>query len=246
MIAIISPAKNMRQASIEELELTTPEYIDEAQEIVDIIKEYSPWELESFFRVNPKIALEAFHNYQAWEKDKKGFAALLSYHGLQYKNIGVDDFTLEDFYFANKSLRILTGLYGILKPTDGILPYRLEMQTKLPVGEKHLYGFWEDKLYKSLYRESVPVINLASKEYSKAIEPYLNALDKLIDIDFKVNRNGKLRTIATLAKIARGQMVRYIIRNRLTKPQELKDFSWDGYQFMPGLSYENKYVFVKR
>jgi hypothetical protein len=245
MIAIISPAKNMREANFNGLNYSTPTYIKEANYIVETLKKYNPWELESLFKVNPNIAIEAFVNYGNWREKPLGSAALLSYHGLQYKNIGVEDFTKDDLYFAKQSLRILSGLYGILKPTDEISPYRLEMQTKLMIEGRDLYEFWGDKIYKELYKEGLPVINLASKEYSKIIEKYLTPRDCFITIDFKIYRNKKYRTIATSAKMARGQMVRWIIKNRLAEPEQLKSFTWDGYKFIQGLSYNNKYVFVQ-
>ncbi len=245
MIAIISPAKNMRQVFLQGVTLSTPKYIQKAKKLVEILKEYNPWELESLLKINPNLGLKAFEDYQKWGRDKRKIAALLAYDGLQYKNIQPEDFTLEKFVFASKHLRILSGLYGLLKPTDGIYPYRLEMQTKLQVEEKNLYGFWGDLLYRDLFQENLPVINLASKEYSKAIEAYLKPHDKFITIEFKICRGKKLKTIATSAKMARGQMVRYMIKNRLKDPEQLKNFSWDGYEFIPGLSYDNKYVFVQ-
>ncbi|MCR1897881.1 peroxide stress protein YaaA [Irregularibacter muris] len=246
MIAIISPAKNMRQASLQGLKTSTPDYIENTKQLVEILKKYNPWELESLLKINPDLALEAFENFQQWDADKKGVAALLAYHGLQYKNINPEDFTIEDFRFADEHIRILSGLYGKIKPTHGILPYRLEMQTKLMIQGENLYGFWGDRLYRDLFKHNLPVINLASKEYSKAIERYLKPHDQFITIEFKVYRKEKLRTIATSAKMARGQMIRYIVKNRLECLSQLKNFNWNGYEFISGLSYENKYVFVQK
>ncbi|WP_313133195.1 peroxide stress protein YaaA [Anaerocolumna sp.] len=245
MKVIISPAKNMRVVTRENRILTDPQYINKTKQLASILKEYPPFELESLMHVNSKLAMETFVDLQNWTVNKQDTPALLAYHGLQYKNIDPDTFTKEDFEFAGETIRILSGLYGMLKATDKVCPYRLEMQCKLDINGKNLYGFWNGLLYEELFQNQEIVINLASKEYSSVIEPYLLPFDRMITCDFKIMKGGKLRTLATEAKMARGQMVRYIIKNRITKPEKLKGFSWNDYYFETLESRENRYTFIK-
>lgn len=245
MKVIISPAKNMRVITGEDLTLTSPKYINQAKYLVNILKEYTPFELESLMHINPKLAMETFVDFQNWSEQNQETPALLAYHGLQYMNIAPDTFSSEDFEFADETVRILSGLYGMVKASDKVCPYRLEMQCKLDIEGKNLYGFWGDTLYKELFQNQEVVINLASKEYSSVVEPYLSPFDRMITCDFKVMKGGKLRTLATEAKMARGQMVRYIIKNRITNPEALKEFSWNDYYFEPLQSLENKFTFIR-
>lgn len=245
MKVIISPAKNMRVVTSDNLMLTNPQYINQAKQLVCILKEYTPFELESLMHINSKLAMETFVDLQNWIVNKQDTPALLAYHGLQYKNIEPDTFTKEEFEFAGETIRILSGLYGILKATDKVSPYRLEMQCKVDINGKNLYRFWSNLLYEELFQNQEIVINLASKEYSSVIEPYLLPFDRMITCDFKVMKGGKLRTLATEAKMARGQIVKYIIKNRITNPEKLKEFSWNDYYFETLESTENRYTFIK-
>ena len=132
-----------------------------------------------------------------------------------------------------------------MRPLDGIQPYRLEMGCKLQFDGKNLYQFWGDKLYRALFEQGDTVLNLASKEYSKAITPYLQPKDRWITCEFLTYRKGKLATVATSAKMARGQMARFIVQNHITAPENVQAFSWDGYAFAAEQSKEDCYVFVK-
>lgn len=245
MKVIISPAKNMRIVKKEEIILTNPLYIKQAKQLVSILKQNTPYELESLMHINTKLAMETYVDFQNWTEKKQETPALLAYHGLQFKNIDPDTFTKEDFEFASETVRILSGLYGILKAFDQVCPYRLEMQCKLDIDGKNLYGFWGDSIYKELFQDKEMVINLASKEYSSVVEPYLIPSDRMITCDFKIMKSGKLRTLATEAKMARGQMVRYIIKNHINNPKALKEFSWNDYFFDPLQSLGNKFTFIK-
>jgi cytoplasmic iron level regulating protein YaaA (DUF328/UPF0246 family) len=235
----------MRVITGENRTLTNPKYINQAKYLVSMLKKYTPFELESLMHINPKLAMETFVDFQNWSEQKQETPALLAYHGLQYMNIAPDTFSREDFKFAGETVRILSGLYGIVKASDKVCPYRLEMQCKVDIDGKNLYGFWGDTLYKELFQNQEVVINLASKEYSSAVEPYLLPFDRMITCDFKVMKGGKLKTLATEAKMARGQMVRYIIKNHITDPEALKKISWNDYYFEPVKSMENRYTFVK-
>lgn len=247
MLVIISPAKNMRAVQMDGLPFTLPAFGEEALFLARKIQQLSPWQLESLMKINPSLALKAFEDFAAFPSGGAGTAALLAYYGLQYKNIDPLSLTLEDFAFAKEHLRILSGLYGVLRPTDAVLPYRLEMQCKTPFlsQEKNLYQFWGSRLHQHLFHSGQPVLNLASAEYAKAVSPFLSSQNTMVTCDFMVHKLGKLRVLATSAKMARGQMVRWIIQNRITRIEQVQGFCWDGYCFVPRLSTPCRFVFVQ-
>ena len=249
MIAIISPAKNMRNLKIDNI---NPQIIGkeryftkETDEIIRVLKDLTPWDIQSLMKVNEKIALQSYAYFQDFNFNDKGVCGLLAYDGLVFKNIKAEDFTKEDFDYANKHIRILDAFYGMVNPLDDILPYRLEMQYPIKIQGNNLYKFWDDKIYNKLYSEDNVIVNLASEEYAKTVRRFLNEEDIFIDIDFKVNKDGKLKTLATLAKMARGQMVKYIIENKIDNPEDLKNFNFNSFKFCSNLSTPRKFVFIK-
>ena len=156
-------------------------------------------------------------------------------------------FETEMFHYVQEHLRILSGFYGILKPMDGVTPYRLEMQAKLELnGAKNLYAYWGDRLYKELRDSSGIIVNLASKEYSKCIEKYLQAEDSYITCNFFEEVQGKLVQKGVYCKMARGEMVRFMAENRIEKPEEIKQFAVMGYRFSEELSSKKEYVFLRK
>ena len=250
MISIISPAKNMRNLKIDNIK---PKiygkyrlFTEETKEIIKELRNLTPWDIPSIMKVNEKIAFQSYAYFQDFNFDEEGVCGLLAYDGLVFKNIKAEEFTSEDFDFAHNHVRILDAFYGIVNPLDGVLPYRLEMQYKININDKNLYKFWDNKLYKKLYSEDNVIVNLASEEYAKAVRTFLDKDDIFIDIDFKIHRDGKLKTMATWAKMARGQMIKYIVENRINNPEDLKDFTFNGYKFDTTLSTDKKYVFVKQ
>ena len=249
MIAIISPAKNMRNLKIDNI---NPQIIGkeryftkETDEIIRVLKDLTPWDIQSLMKVNEKIALQSYAYFQDFNFNDKGVCGLLAYDGLVFKNIKAEDFTKEDFDYANKHIRILDAFYGMVNPLDDILPYRLEMQYPIKIQGNNLYKFWDDKIYKKLYSEDNVIVNLASEEYAKTGRRFLNEEDIVRDIVFKVNKDGKLKTLATLAKMARGQMVKYIIENKIDNPEDLKDFTFNSFKYCSNLSTSKKFVFIK-
>ena len=147
--------------------------------------------------------------------------------------------------YIQKNLRILSGFYGVLKPFDGVTPYRLEMQAKLSVqGKKDLYDFWGERLYRELTDGDHLILNLASKEYAKAVEKYLTPEDRFITVEFGERKDGKVKQKATLAKMARGEMVRFMAENNIQDPEEIKAFHELGFSFEGMLSDEKKFVFI--
>ena len=144
-------------------------------------------------------------------------------------------------------LRILSGFYGLLRPFDGVVPYRLEMQAQLVVGTyRDLYAFWGARLYQSLTKEDRVIINLASREYSQCIEKYITPEDEFITVEFGELADGKVRQKGTLAKMARGEMVRFLAENNICRPEGMKEFHGLGFSYCSDLSDTEKYVFLKR
>lgn len=173
--------------------------------------------------------------------------AILSYEGIAYQYMDPAVFEYGHFDYIQEHLRILSAFYGSLKPMDGVTPYRLEMQAKAIIGNtKNLYEYWGDLLYKDVRDESGIIINLASKEYSKCIEKYLSAEDTYITIVFCEFSDGRLVTKGTYAKMARGEMVRYMAENCIENPIEIKCFNRLGYIYRDDLSSETEYVFERR
>lgn len=245
MKVIISPAKKMKIVYDENKKITEPVFYKKAAVLAKKLRKLDPMEIEHIMKVNPKIAMEAFIYYNDFFDFKHEIPAILSYNGLQYTHIKAEDFSDEEAEFANETLRIVSGLYGILKPYDGICPYRLEMQCKLDINGKNLYKYWSNNIYKELFKDKEEVINLASGEYSKVVSPYLKDKDRFITVDFKCNHKGKIRTLPTEAKTLRGEMSRYIVKNKIKSSKELKDFTYEGYKYSSERSGKDKYIFLK-
>lgn len=245
MIAFLAPAKNMQPGALPKGIPSRPRYPEETGKILKVIKEYQPWQFERLLKLSPELAWEAFARYQDFNPKLPGVPALLAYKGLAYLHLNAQDFTAGDFDFAEGSIRIASALYGLLSPRDGIQPYRLELRCKLMVEGKSLYRFWGDTVYRDLFASGSAVINLASREYAQLILPFLNPADRFITCDFLTPVRGKLRTLPSRAKMARGEMARFIVKNRLQEPEELKSFSRDGYRFAEGMSTANRLVFIQ-
>lgn len=245
MIGIISPAMNMRIEERPEISLSEPHMMEKAERIYEELKRLQPWEIQNLMKVNDKIALQAFLDFQDWKKGD-GAGAVFAYDGLVFKNIDAGHMTEDQWEYLNRHVRILSGLYGVLKPFDRIRPYRLEMASPLKIDGRNLYRFWGSDLAEEIFKTGEPVINLASEEYAKAIRKYREPADRWIDIEFLTRRNGKLRTITAWAKMARGRMARFMAERQADDPEELKEFEFQGYEFEEALSTEQKFVFVSR
>ena len=244
IIVILSPAKNMNIKNFEQFPFEKPIFYEDTKQIFKTLNNIEPQDIESIMKVNKEIAFKTFCNFKDFNIDKKQGHALKCYDGLVFKHIGVEDFNNEDIIFANNVIRILSGFYGVLKPLTYIQPYRLEMGCKISINNnKNLYKFWNDKIYNEIIKTNQPIINLASKEYSKTITPFLKSNDTFINIDFLTFKNGKYKTVATSAKMARGQMTRYIIKNKIKNIEQLKDFYYDNYQYNEHLSNETNIIF---
>lgn len=255
MITLISPAKTLDFASpITVKETSKPLFMEEASEVMDILKELSPEDIAELMHISIKLAEENFFRFQNWNQslDKNTRQAVLAFAGDVYKGLEPYSFTEEDIEFAQDNLRILSGLYGILRPRDLIKPYRLEMGIKLKNSKgENLYKFWTERITSYLNEEiknheDKAIINLASEEYSKAINfQHLHKDTKVIAPVFKEYRGGKYKIISIFAKKARGRMASYIIKNRIRNTEDIKKFNIDGYEFNKELSSENIWIFSR-
>lgn len=249
MIVFISPAKGFN--NIESTGNELPIFYKDTKKIISRLKRLNQTEISNLMKVNKEISKLNYNRYKSFKIDTNGMPAILAYDGLQYKNMMPSTFSIQELNFSNEHIRILSGLYGILKPLDSIYPYRLEMQTKLDVKNyNNLYEFWGDKLYKELEKDSSGVIiNLSSDEYSKCIKKYVSDNVKFISCSFKVNKNGKMIVHSTSSKTARGQMVNFIVKNNIDDYEKLKEFNEDGYKFVEEVATEKsniiEYVFYK-
>lgn len=246
MKIIISPAKKMRVQSDIMEETGLPVFWEDAMQIRDILKQLSMEELKNLYRANDAITKENYMRLQTMKLDSGLTPAVLSYVGLQYQSMAPDIFTAEEWNYVGDHLRILSGFYGILNARDGVTPYRLEMQAKLSVaGKKDLYDYWGPRLYDRLTEDGDRVIiNLASKEYSRAVEPWLKEGDTYITCIFGTEICGKIKVKATAAKMARGEMVRFMAAKDINDPEQIKAFDHLGYHYREEYSSEKEFVFM--
>lgn len=254
MIAILAPAKKMdfQSTCLQSGHEVDPLFQEQTDVLVRHFTSMDKESIRMMMNVSPAIAGQTytwFTEFSSGKKKDRTRPAMFAYKGDTYKGLSAETFTQDDLVFAEDHLRILSGLYGLLTPSARIEPYRLEMGLKLPsIYNGRLSGFWKkavtDELNHSFsQRTNKTLVNLASAEYLAAIDKkQLNAT--ILNVVFKQKRDHKLKTIGTLAKKARGMMASFLVKERITEPQTLKQFDQDGYVFQPGLSDMNIYVFV--
>ena len=246
MKIILSPAKKMKVDTDSITPVELPEFIDKTTEILSWLTAKSREELKTIWKCNDKIAEQNFNRLENMDLWRRLTPAVLSYEGIAFQYMAPSVFEDRQFEYVQNHLRILSAFYGVLKPMDGVTPYRLEMQAKVGIGDsKNLYEYWGDLLYRSVVDKSRIIINLASKEYSKCIEKYLTPQDRYITIVFCELSGDKLVTKGTYAKMARGEMVRYMAENNIENPMDIKKFNRLGYSFRSDLSSDSKYVFER-
>jgi cytoplasmic iron level regulating protein YaaA (DUF328/UPF0246 family) len=252
MIAILSPAKTLDfDSPLREGPSTEPRFVEESDRLIRKLRSLSKRKLSALMNLNKDLTELNAMRYQEWSPDfDPAYArpALHAFSGEVYRGLGASSLTNADLEYAQHHLRILSGLHGLLRPADRIRPYRLEMGTTLPVGRtKNLYGFWGEKITQALNEDlassGTPVlVNLASAEYAKAIQmSKINA--KVITPVFKEFKAGEYKVVMTYAKHARGAMARYLVKERIEHPEDLKDF--DAYQYAEPLSSDTEWVFVR-
>jgi len=248
MKIIISPAKtfSILDRSLENIKKTEPIFPKQTKKLITELQKISQENLEKLMKISPKIAELNLARYQDWEKNnlKRRQSALGIFDGDVYRGLQVENFSQENWQTAQEKLLILSGLYGILRPLDLIQPYRLEMGTRLKIDEiKNLYELWQPLLIQYFSQEKDEIIiNLASQEYSKAIQ-FEKISQQIITPVFKTWKNNQWKIIAIHAKRARGLMANFIIKNNLKNINDLQKFSQENYNFLPKESTKNELVF---
>ena len=246
MKIILSPTKKMITDTDSIAPVGLPELLDKTTEILSWLQGKSKEELKAIWKCNDKIAEQNFHRLEYMDIYHMLTPAVLSYEGIAFQYMAPSVFEDRQFEYIQDRLRILSAFYGVLKPMDGVTPYRLEMQAKIGIGDaRNLYEYWGDILYASVIDNSRIIINLASKEYSKCIEKHLTSLDHYITITFCELSGDKLVTKGTYAKMARGEMVRYMAENNIEDPMDIQKFDRIGYSIRADLSSDNEYVFER-
>ena len=248
MKIIISPAKKMNIDTDVFGHTDLPVFLSRTRELMEHMKGLSFSEAKKLWGCNDKIAKQNFERYASMDLERCLTPAIISYEGIQYQYLAPMVLSEKGLSYVQKHLRILSGFYGILKPFDGVTPYRLEMQAKASVnGFKDLYDYWGDSLYQELTSDGDhTILNLASKEYSKCIEKYAAKEDLFVTCVFGEVIDGKVTQKGTLAKMARGEMVRFLAENQVDTLDGVKEFTGLGYEFSEELSLEKEYIFIKR
>ncbi|BFM13770.1 peroxide stress protein YaaA [Simiduia litorea] len=255
MLLVISPAKTLDFDTAWKIAKTTqPDFLDYSQTLINGLKKLSPHDISALMSVSDKIGTLNFDRFHAWQlpfDESNAKPAMLAFKGDVYTGLDAESFDAKARTFAQKHLRILSGLYGLLRPLDLMQAYRLEMGTKFsnPVGAD-LYAFWGDKITQALNTQlqasrSDVLVNLASAEYFRAVKK--SQLNKpILTPVFKDYKNGQYKIISFFAKKARGLMAAYVIENQLTEVEELKAFDSDGYQFDAASSSDTEWVFKRK
>ena len=254
MLIVISPAKTLDYKITPVTRThTEPAFLSQSQQLIDNLRNYSALDLVDLMQLSMKLAELNFNRYQDWCTPftaSNAKQAVLAMKGDVYTGLDPETFSDEDFAYTQEHLRILSGLYGLLKPLDLMQPYRLEMSTRLPNEQgKDLYAFWGTTITDAINevlktQHNRVLINLASNEYFKSVRPKLLE-GRVITPQFKEMKKGQYKTIGIYAKRARGLMSRYIIQNRLGEPEQIKDFAMDGYSFNPNHSSGDRWAFTR-
>ena len=254
MLIVLAPAKTL---DFKKQQLTrrssTPALLEDSETLINCLRRFSPKQLSKLMGISGELAEVTHQQYAAWSlpfTPSNAKQAVLMFRGNAYVGLNADAYSAADFGNAQKSLRIISGLYGVLRPLDLIQPYRLEMATKLktPRG-KNLYEFWGTRITEALKKDLIRhddrvIMNLASNEYFKSVKR--RQLDsRIVTPNFKETRHGTYKSIGAFAKKARGLMASYIIRNRLTDIEDVKSFDTEGYRFDAKLSSDGDWVFTR-
>lgn len=246
MRIIISPAKKMNVDTDSFAVEGLPLFLDQTERLKAVLQSMPPRELQALWKCNGAIAALNVERLQTMDLHRRLTPAVLAYEGIQYQYMAPGVFESGHLAYIREHLRILSGFYGLLRPFDGVTPYRLEMQARLSVdGCKDLYAFWGGQLAEQLAAETDLVLNLASREYSRAVEPHLPSSVRFLTCSFGEWKNGKVVEKGTMCKMARGQMVRWLAEHDVTTPEDIRSFSELGYQFSPVHSAEDHFVFLK-
>ena len=249
MLAIISPSKTQDFSSCSVTTFSKARQLTQSQELIDVLKNKTQVQISKLMTLSDKLSKLNFDRFQAFKTPfslDNAKQALLAFKGDVYNGIDAPSLSLEDLKFAQNNVRMISGLYGVLRPLDLIQPYRLEMGTKLSnKNGSNLYDYWGSKITKVLNGDEKDlIINLASNEYFKSIDKKILKA-QILDIVFKEKKNDAYKVIGIYAKRARGLMVNYIIRNRITDPKSLKNFSDENYHYDEALSSDSSWVYIR-
>lgn len=246
MRMIISPAKKMKQDSDTLAARGIPVFLSDTEKILSWLRKQTPEELQKLWGCNDRIAAENRQRIASMELTENLTPAILSYEGIQYQYMAPAVFEENMLKFIQEHLRILSGFYGVVKPMDAVTPYRLEMQARADIeGSGNLYAFWGRRLYDEIMDEDRVVVNLASKEYSRCVEKYLQPEDTFITCVFGELSGGRVVQKGTYAKMARGEMVRFMAEKGIKAPEQIKGFDRLNYRFHEGLSSHKEFVFIR-
>jgi cytoplasmic iron level regulating protein YaaA (DUF328/UPF0246 family) len=253
MLILLSPAKSLDFSPIDCPGYSQPRLLEKTEELVGVMRKKSRASIQELMGVSEKIADLNYHRYRDFSLPftlENAKPSMYAFNGDVYTGLEAQSFNQKEVNFAQKHLRLLSGLYGVLKPLDLIQPYRLEMGTKLKHRRnKNLYEFWDTTITELLNEDLAEsggdvVVNLASNEYFNSVKKdHLNG--RVLDVDFRENRDGKLKVISFNAKKARGRMTHLIVKEGLTQPEQLKELVVNDYVFSPEHSTEDKYTFIK-
>lgn len=247
---IVSPAKKMNVVDDSFAWRDLPMFVERAEELARAVQALTYEEAKALWQCSDALAELNFERFRAIDLRREGALtpAVLAYEGIQYQHLASGVMTSEQVEYVQDHLRILSGFYGVLRPLDGVVPYRLEMQAKLAVGEaRNLYEFWGDTLARALADETDVLVNLASVEYAKAVVPHAERMGcRVITCLFgAIDARGRLVQRSTAAKAARGSMVRWCAENAVEYPDDLRAFNLAGYHFAPDRSDDTTLVFVQ-
>lgn len=246
MRIIISPAKKMNVDTDSLPWKDLPVFLTQTEELYDRLRSMSPAELKKLWGCNEQIAALNVERLVHMDLRTSLTPAILAYEGIQYQHMAPGVFSAEELSYIQEHLRILSGFYGLLRPFDGVTPYRLEMQAKLSMGEaRDLYAYWSDAIALRLLSETDCILNLASKEYSLCVSRYVPDGVRFITCVFGEEKNGKVIEKGTMCKMARGEMVRYMAENAIRTPEEVKGFHRMNYRYCDERSTEDCYVFLR-
>lgn len=255
MLLVISPAKNLDyETPAKTKQSTTPDFLEQAQQLIEQLRALAPQDISKLMSISDKLGVLNYDRFQQWSTPfdaDNAKQAVLAFNGDVYTGLNAESFKADDFKFAQKHLRILSGLYGLLRPLDLMQAYRLEMGTKFAnSGGKNLYEFWNTLITNALNKQlkslnSDVLVNLASNEYFKSVKPKsLNAT--IITPVFKDWKGDKYKIISFYAKKARGLMCAYAINHKITEAEQLKTFDVDGYEYNEAMSSSSEWVFTRQ
>ena len=247
MRIIIAPAKKMAADTDSFAADSLPQFLEQAERLKAALQGMSQRELQALWKCNDAIARLNVERLAHMDLRRRLTPAILAYDGIQYRYMAPGVMETAHLDYLREHLRILSGFYGLLRPFDGVTPYRLEMQAKLAVdGCRDLYQFWGSRLARQLASETDVVLNLASREYSRAVEPHLPHTVQLVTCVFGERKNGRVIEKGTMCKMARGQMVRWLAENNVTGRADIRAFDQLGYRFQAELSGEGQDIFIKQ